>query len=722
MAHIVAINGPRAGMRFDVTGNLVTIGRHPDCEIYLAEETRVSRHHAQIVRAGDEFLLRDCGSRNGTMLNDRRLEDQEQRLQDGDHISICGVLFIFYAGMALDSAAACRSTATEDFTTVSRSDAGYDTCESSIAELVVNRLEPAGAEPKFSTYGPTGRSLLEECRQLRAVLEHNHVHFPGAAEVGLADALRQSDPRVLVILGRGFHRVVVFDAQTGVDTQGEFSLTRFLRIAIEQMAAAFGFHAGTQAYHPEEISQVLKDEPRSLFCFLNIQLMSVDDLHRLRGFTQERHQTLLCGPHDFETLPILQTSAHTRLAALLEITRDLGNTIAGDDVFPKTLNHLFRVFPQADRGVIVLQTPEGTLIPRWAKTRQPADEGPLRISRTLVRHVLDSMEAVLSADASRDERWDRSQDMAEVRLRSLMCAPLLGAQGQALGVIQIDTLDTRKRFQQEDLEFLAGVAVQLGRAIDCERLYDVQLQRAELQRELTMAAEVQLVLLPRQRPQVEGYEFDDFYRVAYHVSGDYYDYILRPDGSWAIVVADVAGKGLPAGMLMAHLAAETRSCMGTELPPAAAVARLNERLCRLASDRFVTLVLAVLDTIRHEVTTVNAGHIPPLWRRADGSLQEVGAEQIGVPLGVFEGYAYEPTVLSVGSGETFLLYTDGIPEAMNQRGEQYGSGRLRQLLMGADHGRVGSQTVVEALATDVRRFLGEAAPTDDMCLVSLSRR
>jgi hypothetical protein len=97
-AHIVAINGPRAGTRFEVTGNRVTIGRHPDCEVCLAEDTSVSRNHAQIVRDGNEFLLLDCGSRNGTFLNDDRLGNQGQQLQDGDNISISGAMFIFRRG------------------------------------------------------------------------------------------------------------------------------------------------------------------------------------------------------------------------------------------------------------------------------------------------------------------------------------------------------------------------------------------------------------------------------------------------------------------------------------------------------------------------------------------------------------------------------------------------------------------------------------------------
>src|SRR5205085_1371889 len=146
----------------------------------------------------------------------------------------------------------------------------------------------------------------------------------------------------------------------------------------------------------------------------------------------------------------------------------------------------------------------------------------------------NSKEAILSADASTDQRFDQSESIADLRIRSVMCAPLVDNEGNALGVIQIDTGDQRHRFSQDDLDVLASVASQAAVAVDNAQLHEQALRQQAVERDLLLAHKVQRGLLPSQPPHIPGYHFFDFYEPANQVGGDYYDYIDLSGGRLAV--------------------------------------------------------------------------------------------------------------------------------------------------------------------------------------------
>ena len=174
--------------------------------------------------------------------------------------------------------------------------------------------------------------------------------------------------------------------------------------------------------------------------------------------------------------------------------------------------------------------------------------------------MLTGKQAVLSADATSDSRFEMSQSIADFRIRSMMCAPLVISDGHAMGAIQIDTLDQRSRFSQDDLDVLAGVAGQAAFALENAQLHEQALKQQGMQRDLELAHKVQQGLLPSAPPRMEGHHFFDFYEPANQVGGDFYDYIRLPGGRLAIVLADVSGKGVSAALVMAKLSAEVRYC------------------------------------------------------------------------------------------------------------------------------------------------------------------
>lgn len=411
-------------------------------------------------------------------------------------------------------------------------------------------------------------------------------------------------------------------------------------------------------------------------------------------------------------------SPEVKLAALIEITKNLGRALALDEVLPQLLKSLFKIFMQADRGFIVLQSPDGKLVPRWVRLRREDGNDTVRISRTIIRKVMESKQAILSADAATDDRFEMSQSIADFRIRSMMCAPLLDNEGNAMGALQIDTVNQRQKFQPEDLELLISTAAQASISIQNAQMHESALKQKEVERDMQLARDVQRGFLPDSRPNLPGYSFYDFYQPAEQVGGDYFDYIPLPDGRLAVVVADVVGHGVAAALLMAKLSAEARFSLYTEMVPAAAINRLNEKLTALNIQRFVTLICVVLDPVTHKLTIVNAGHMAPLVRRQNGQIEEPGEKIAGLPLGITDAVSYEQYETTIGPGEIFTLYTDGINESIDKNGGFYTIDRMRKLVL---ENSSNPEHLGKLQVEDVLRFLGTAPQNDDMCLVCFGR-
>ncbi len=296
---------------------------------------------------------------------------------------------------------------------------------------------------------------------------------------------------------------------------------------------------------------------------------------------------------------------------------------------------------------------------------------------------------------------------------------MIGSDDKPLGVIQIDTLNQRARFTDEDLEVLAGIASHAAVAFDNASMHEQVVAQRAMQRDLELARRMQRTLLPSKPPQVPGYFFFDYYQAARQVGGDYYDYVQLPGGRFAVIVGDVAGKGVPAALLMARLSADVRFLLASEEDPAKAVQQINDSFANHDwQDRFVTMITAVVNPRTNELTIVNAGHMAPLLRRRGGSVEEIGEEAAGLPLGVSEGFQYEHHTHILEPGDVVTIFTDGFSEAMNGERELYGLDRLKQQIATpsvdvADFG----QHILE----DVSRFVDGFDQSDDMCLVCFGR-
>lgn len=415
----------------------------------------------------------------------------------------------------------------------------------------------------------------------------------------------------------------------------------------------------------------------------------------------------------------LNVKPEVKLRAILEIGKHLANVLNIDDVLPSILDALFQIYAQADQAFVLLMDDQHENPQVRASRNRRSDDDSMSISQTIVNQVMRSGEAILSADASEDSRFVSSESLAGLQIRSMMCVPLITQAGERLGVIQITTFDLRLKFTEDDLDLLVNIATQCTLAIENAKMHQTLLKQRDLERDLEFAMQVQIGFLPHKSPAVAEYEFADFYEAAQHVGGDYYDYIELPDGRVAVTVADVAGKGVPAALLMARLYSAARYHLLTQKTPAEAMSGLNSEIATSGlGHRFITCAMAVLDPGKHIIHLVSAGHLPPIARNLEGKVEPVEGDDTGLPLGIIPDQKFVQSEHELAAGDTWVLYTDGVTEAMKPNREIYGSKRLQKYIEG---GPLEVDALASGLVDDVAKFAGEQAQSDDLCLVVFQR-
>lgn len=443
--------------------------------------------------------------------------------------------------------------------------------------------------------------------------------------------------------------------------------------------------------------------------------------------TADRPSTIHATLNRMSQQQLLDTQPADRLRALLEVATALSQASSIDDLLQRVADTLLATFRQADRCfVITKDEASNQLIPRVIKTRRQQPDNSPRFSKTIVRNALDSQQAFLSEDASSDSKLALSQSITDFRILSVMCAPLVAAE-KSIGVIQLDSQDRSKKFTQDDLKLLMGVCNQASVALENARLHEEAVARERIQRDLELGESVQRAFLPQRLPEVGGYEFFAQYKSALTIGGDYYDFVPLPDGKLAVFLGDVAGKGVPAALLMAKLSAEARACLLTSGgDPVKGVAALNNVLVHLFlagnMDRFVTLTAAVLDPAKNTVQFLNAGHMAPLLfcPGSNTLVDAVDAELTGPPLGLIDGYEYPAGEITIQPGDSLLLYTDGVTDAMNTQNQAFAMRGVREALLD-EAGPCRPDVAGTRLLDAVRKHAAGRAQNDDIAVVCFGR-
>jgi len=408
-----------------------------------------------------------------------------------------------------------------------------------------------------------------------------------------------------------------------------------------------------------------------------------------------------------------------RLKAMTEISGALTTTLEEGALLQKILQKLFEVFPNADRGFVILKdATTGQLAPRAAHGRRGrlALES-VAISRTIVSAVLREKKAVLSKDAMNDERFAEGASIVNLQMRSVMCAPLISGD-EILGIIHLDTQQAGSFFNADDLSLLAGVASQVALAANSARLHDRLMRQQRLEQDLRYANRIQHSFLPKKPPDSSVFSFSNSYRTALEVGGDLYDFIRVSQDEILVAVGDVSGKGIPAALMMAKVSSDMRFTAVAERDMTRMMSRLNESFLESSTeDAFVTLLLLLLNEKTLNMRIASAGHYFPILKRGILSGIEIPSRDTsGFPIGVVPEAEYEIQDVQLEPGDVFIAYTDGIIEAMNASKSCYGTDRLKEVMRNSVKDARG---LTEEILNDLRNFIGSSRQSDDITLVSV---
>lgn len=332
---------------------------------------------------------------------------------------------------------------------------------------------------------------------------------------------------------------------------------------------------------------------------------------------------------------------------------------------------------------------------------------------SLLHEVLASREAEIRNNAPAADYFDESP----VDAYALLCAPLKTEQ-RVLGAILL-AAEAPAAYTARDLKLLNTVALQVAPALEMARLYQVAVEQGRMERELQLAYQVQAGLIPARAPQIAGWQFAGHWRPARELSGDYYDFIDAGDGCLGLVIGDVADKGMPSALFMVHARAAVRTAVRYRDPPAQAIFEANE-LVHPESKRghFVTLFYARLDTASGRLTYVNAGHNPPLlYDASNRQFRELTLT--GYPLGLMDAARYGEGRAMLAPGDVLVMYTDGLTEAVDASGNDFGEERLQDLIRRNAH--LPAAEVSASMAGALEEFAGDAPPFDDLTLLVVKR-
>ena len=369
---------------------------------------------------------------------------------------------------------------------------------------------------------------------------------------------------------------------------------------------------------------------------------------------------------------------------LLDITKTISRSLNLQEVLDLVMDTLDSLIPYDAAGIYLVKHlrpanwqagDEETTVFHTEAVRgydiADMQELHLKMGEGLIGHVAVSGRPFISPDVRKEPRYVN----ARARTRSEMVAPIISNE-EVIGVFDLES-DELNAYVNDDLEVLMLLASQVAIIIEKVMLHDQLIEKQRLETQLEVARQVQLELLPARDPQVEGFDISAYNFPTEEVSGDYYDWVQIYDDQIGIVIADVSGKGVPAALLMAFLRASLRAASHIGYAPQVSMSKVNYLLWEsIERNQFVTAFYGILDTTNRTLAYSNAGHNPPMLIDVDGTAHF--EERGGVPLGMFRDSRYYEYYATIAPGQILVLYTDGVTEATNPSGEEYGRDRLAE--------------------------------------------
>jgi serine phosphatase RsbU (regulator of sigma subunit) len=415
-------------------------------------------------------------------------------------------------------------------------------------------------------------------------------------------------------------------------------------------------------------------------------------------------------------------SAEFRYGLLLEISQRISRTFDLQTVLAQLLESLRLVVDYDAAGIFVLNRSvrlardarfliAGMATVGFAPNPRP-DDTMLRDGRGIVGHVITTGRSVVAPDVRLDRRYveGRRTTLSEIAV------PIF-ANGDIIGALNLESNDVDE-YSQADVPVLEFFAAAAGTSIEKAVLHREVIERQQLADQLNLAREVQANLLPVGPPPIPGYDLAATNLPSSEIGGDYYDYIPLENGQIALVVADVAGKGIPAALIMAGFRAALRTELRKEADPIRIVGELNRHVLESAGvSRFVTAIYGVLEPSTGRLRYVNCGHNAPLLLHSDGRHEflESGGPALGLPW----PRNFQQATVTLHPGDVLALYTDGVVELTDGDDGDFGLQRLMDVLRRSSH--LPARQMIQDVIDTTRAFAERDSYEDDFTLVIAKR-
>ena len=387
---------------------------------------------------------------------------------------------------------------------------------------------------------------------------------------------------------------------------------------------------------------------------------------------------------------------------LLKAGRELAAHRPLEELFPLILDLCIEAIGP-ERGVLMVLD-GGRLLPKAVH-----GDG-FRISTTVRDQVIQEKKSLLVRDMAQEEAFRQRLSISAQKIHTMLAVPLQ-TEDRVIGLIYLDSGSLVREFTPNDLNLLTFLGNVAANRIEQERF-------ARMERENEQAAEIQNRILPVAAPEIPGLELAGHNEPCLTVGGDYYDYIKYRDGRVAVVLGDVAGKGMSAALLMSNLQPRVQMLAEEELDLGTLMSRLDRSLAdHCPSNRFITLFFGLIEPTTGKLTYCNAGHNPPLLVRASGKVDTLPA--IGTVLGILPDLGYEQQEARLEPGDLLALFSDGVTETANTKDEEFGEDRLADLLK--ERREDPAASIVKGVIQALDEFSGPAPAADDVTLV-IARR
>ncbi len=401
---------------------------------------------------------------------------------------------------------------------------------------------------------------------------------------------------------------------------------------------------------------------------------------------------------------------------LLNVAQSINSAANIEEILADVLDQIIATI-SAEKGFVILEKPPAIEFVAARGIKKTEIENPeYETSMGVVRECLKTKQVILSSNASTDERFSTNESVINLKLKSVLCAPIISSSGTK-GAVYVENRMSAGAFSKDHISVISSIAQNAGTAIDYAELIQKSKGAKQLQNEFDSARMVQKDLIQRKQEASDKWVFSGEWAPAKEVAGDFYFVAERGDGKLVAVIADISGKGASAAIFMTTVRDQLRSHINEIESPAEILSVSNSNLAMdNPQSMFASVFLAIIDEEFGTMIYSNGGHNPAFLLK-NGKIQKLDAFH-GPVLGAMENSVYSERKIKIKTDSLLFMYTDGLIEAENSQGEYYGYQRAEDFLIANSHAP--PRTLTRRMLAHVLAFQAEGKQVDDITLLALS--